>query len=91
MFKIHIQENFPNPHSVIILADGSLDDETIPILRNVFERHWVNGKKIKLDLEGLIRISREGMDFLNEIQGKIQFLNIPKFIRLNEENFPMKK
>jgi hypothetical protein len=82
MLRIRIRETFPDPDSVLISADGSLDEETISILRGVCERHWQDGREVRLDLDGLIRISREGMEFLNQIQGRIKLVNLPEFIRL---------
>ncbi len=85
MFKIHIKEIYPDGQSVAILADGSLDHETIPILLEVCKRHWEAQRKVELHLEGLIRLSREGMDFLQEIQNKVTFVNPPNFIKLTRQ------
>ena len=78
-----IKEMFPDDHKVIIQVDGMLDLESIPVLKTVCEYHLQEGKKIMLNLEGLINISREGRDFLNEGRNKFVFLNLPPFVKLD--------
>jgi hypothetical protein len=82
MLKIHIKETFPGARTVAVWVDGSLDGDTIPILDHVCRRHWEEGREVQVHLAGVIRISREGMDFLREIQDKAQLVNPPKFIKL---------
>jgi hypothetical protein len=79
---IFIKESFPDENSVMLKVDGTLDYESIPILKNICEIHSKLNRKISLNLEGLIHISREGSDFLQELQNKFYFINIPLFIEL---------
>jgi len=64
---------------VAIHVDGILELESIPILENICEQHWQRGKKVQLDLKGLIHVSREGNNFLQNIQNKVTFVNPPSF------------
>ena len=66
---IYIKETFPDDQSVEILVDGMIDCETIPTLDEVCKRNFKAGKRVLLNLQGIIHISREGKDFLQEIQG----------------------
>ena len=81
---VFIKELFPSESAVIIKVDGMLDQESIPLLKNVCDYHVDWGKKIMLNLEGLINISREGREFLNEGRDKYTFLNLPPFIKLDD-------
>jgi hypothetical protein len=65
---IYIKEIPNNDLLVTICADGVLDGESLPILKNVCLRHLEKKKRVLLRLEGLIHISREGRDFLHKIQ-----------------------
>ena len=82
---MHIKEIAAQNQSVLLLVDGSLDAETILVLSEVCKRHWDQNHEIQIDLEGLIRISREGMDYLQEIQGKTLLIHSPKFVKLGEQ------
>jgi hypothetical protein len=81
---IHIRETLPDGHFVTIWVDGILDDESIPILKNVCDRHLQRQRKILLQLGGLLHISRGGMAFLQEIQKKIILIDPPQFLKLTK-------
>ena len=87
---LYIKEIFPNEYSVEILVDGILDEETVPLLKKVCECHLQGEKRVLLRLEGLLNASRDGRDFLYEIQNRAILLNAPQFMTLkgkNEEKF----
>jgi len=65
---IHIKEVFLDERSVAIKVDGILDAESISILDDLCQRYLQEDKEVSLRLNGLLHISREGMDFLKEIQ-----------------------
>ncbi len=77
---IYIKENNVEPHSVIIQADGILDQEAVPLLKKVFERHLHGKKIVSLRMQGLVHISREGMAFLQEFKDKIRFIDPDRFL-----------
>jgi len=79
---IYIKELFTNCDIVEIRVDGILDYQSIPILKNVSEVHLNSGKKVSLNLGGLNYVSREGMEFLQEIKKKVIIENIPQFLKL---------
>ena len=65
-----------------------MDDASIPILNNVFLFHSKKEKRIFINLDNLINICREGIDFLQEIQSRVEFINPPPFIRLKNNLSP---
>jgi anti-anti-sigma regulatory factor len=70
MGLIYIKERLENDDSVTIQVDGILDSESVPILKDVFERQRMKGRKVLLLLNGLTHISREGKQFLKELSEK---------------------
>lgn len=79
---IHIKEVFLDERSVAIKVDGMLDAGSIAILDDLCQRYLREGKKVSLHLNGLLHISREGMDFLKKIQKKVRFVDPPPFLKL---------
>jgi len=77
---IHIEEHFKNENLVEIWADGILNFESIPILKNACEVHLKEKRKIILHLQGLLHISREGKEFLQEIKNEVVFSDLDPFI-----------
>ena len=77
---IYIKETLLQDSSVEIRVDGVLDAESIPTLAGVCQKHLDSEKKILLHIEGLLHISREGMDFLRVIQKKVVIIDpLPRF------------
>ena len=79
---IYIREEFCDSHSVVILVDGILDSSAVPTLKTLCERHLEKNKKVVLCLEGLIRVSREGGQFLQEIQQKVTIVDPSRLTEL---------
>jgi hypothetical protein len=79
---IYIKEKFVNDNLVEILLDRVLDPESITVLKNVCERHLENNKRVLLNLEGLLHISRSGRDFLRAIQNKVTIGKHPQLLSL---------
>lgn len=77
---IYIKETFPDDERVDISVDGFLDRESIPILKRVCTRHLEGKRSVMLNLRGIVNMSRDGRDFLLEIQNKVIFLDLPEFI-----------
>jgi hypothetical protein len=67
-------------------VDGVLDDVSIPILNNLCLFHLRKERKIFIDLKYLIDICREGIDFLQQIQTEVEFIDPPPFIKLRKTN-----
>jgi ABC-type transporter Mla MlaB component len=81
---IYIQEMSLNEDAVTIRVDGILDRQTIPELKRVYQRHLKMKKKVLLHLEGLIHISREGRNFLQEAKKKVTIINPPQFFQFQK-------
>jgi len=79
---IHIKEVFPDERSVAIKVDGMLDAASISILDNLCQRYLQEDKTISLHLKGLLHISREVMDFLQQMGKKVRFVDPPPFLKL---------
>jgi glycerol-3-phosphate responsive antiterminator len=83
---IYIKESLQNDHSIKIQVDGILDEETMPILKNVFERHREAGNKVFLHIDGLIHITREGKNFLKELPENAIIVTHPQFVELENQD-----
>jgi hypothetical protein len=83
---IFIKETPKGNDTVNIRVDGILDPESIPVLKKVCEIQWAAGKTVLLNLEGLLHISREGMEFLKKISKKIAVVEQPKYIYLDGDD-----
>ena len=81
---IHIKEDFLDKNTIAIVVDGVLDQGTIPILRGVCDRHLYEQRKVHLNLEGVVHITREGRRFLHGIHEKVSIANLPEFVKLEQ-------
>jgi len=73
---IYIKEIPEGENSVIIKIDGSLEPESVSILKEVCQRHLGTKAKVTLNLEELLHISREGMNYLEEIKRKVIMVGV---------------
>ena len=80
---IHINETHSGWDTVLLEVEGVLDQRSVPVLEEVCHRHLKVEKKIVLDLEGLLHITREGRKFLREIEDRVGILNVPEFVKLS--------
>lgn len=80
---IHIKESLLGRNTIAIDVDGVLDRGAIPVLKSVCDRHLVGDRKILLNLEGLVHITREGIGFLHVIHDKVSITNLPEFVKLD--------
>ncbi len=83
MSVVRIEEVFQDDRSVEIRVDGILDRESRGVLDKVCHRYFNGDKKIILNLAGLTYITRDGRDYLVEIQKKVTFVNTPLFMKLS--------
>jgi len=85
---IYIKEFFPDDRSVAIKVDGMLDAASISVLDSLCQRYLQEDKRVSLHLKGLLHISREGMDFLQQIQKKVRIVAPPPFLKLQNLDLP---
>ena len=85
---IFIEEKYPEKGTVVIQVEGQLNQETLPILKEVCEQHrnQLPLRKIALDLSRLTHIGRESKDYLREARCWASLTCLPEFLRL--ELFP---
>ncbi len=79
---IHIEETLLDPNTIAIKLEGVLDLAALPVIQGVFERCLKRHLAIHLDLGGLIHITREGRNFLNEIKQNVNLIHLPEFMQL---------
>ena len=79
---IHIKENFRDQNTIDVQVDGVLDQGAIPVLKSVCDRHLEGERKILLNLEGIVHITREGRGFLYGMRQKVRIINLPEFMKL---------
>jgi len=81
---IHIKETFSDTKYVCISVDGVLGRDSIRLLRSLCLDYINSKKEVTLLLKGLMHISRDGIDFLREIQGLVILEDPPPFLKINE-------
>lgn len=79
---IHIKETFPDNHSVAVLVGGALDPESVGLLEKLCQNHLNEGKDVSLHLKDVLHVSREGVEFLQQIRNRVALVDLPKFIRI---------
>jgi len=79
---IHIKEKILDRGTITIEVGGVLDQGAIPILQNVCDRYLREERKVLLDLEGVVHITREGRGFLHGIYQRVTISNLPEFVKL---------
>jgi len=81
---IHIQEMSMAKHDILIKVGGVLDAEAIPVLKNVCDINFAKGKRLTLDFDSVLHITREGRKFVREIGSKVIILSLPEFMILDQ-------
>lgn len=84
MGMIHITEKEREDGTVIIKVDGVLDWESVPVLREVCGRCQAERRKIQLNLEGIVHVTREGRDFLYQQREQVVLVNPPRFLDISK-------
>lgn len=79
---IYIKEANLQKNILTIEVDGILDENSIPILKKVCDHHLVSGKRVALNLRGMIHITREGRRYLQEIHGEVSIDHLPDFVKI---------
>ncbi len=71
----------PTEKKVLLKVEGRLDRDSLPVLRNVCERHWKEGRSISLDLSGIYYVGMAGRDFLADIKQKVRFIGMSQYLK----------
>ncbi len=77
-----ITESDISHNSVVVVVDGTIDRNSLPILQKVCEKHFKQKKKIVISLQGLVHIDFEGRKHLMTIKDKVRFDGLPEFLKL---------
>jgi len=88
MNRILITETESGSGAIVIKVDGILDRETVPVLSEVCERHIGRYREVRVNLEGIIHVTREGREFLQQQQKRLILVNPPLFLDLLKEETP---
>ncbi len=81
---IHINETIHYPNTVEIDVGGVLDLESIPILKEVCEQHLDSGRRVLINLESVVHITRDGRRFFKEISKNVSIAGLPEFMKLEQ-------
>jgi hypothetical protein len=81
---IHINEKVHYPNTVEIDVGGVVDLESIPILNEVCEQHLGSGRRVLINLESVVHITRDGRTFLKELDRKASITGLPEFMKLEQ-------
>jgi hypothetical protein len=73
---IYIKEIPEGEKSIIIQIDGSLEPESVSVLKEICERHLATKARVTLNLERLFYISRDGMNYLDEIKSRVIIIGV---------------
>ncbi|MBW1919446.1 MAG: hypothetical protein DRH11_16375 [Deltaproteobacteria bacterium] len=79
---IHVKERVLNGGTIAVMVDGVLDEAGVMVLKDVFGQHLPEKRKVLLDLEGVVHVTREGIGFLYEIREAVNITNLPEFVKL---------
>ncbi len=82
---IHVKEKFIDNGTVALDVGGVLDQGTIPVLEGVCDRHLNGGRRVVLDLDAVVHITREGRGFIKAIRNRVVIANMPEFMALEDE------
>ena len=79
---IHIKEIFSNSKSVAIKVDGILNADSLSTLQAVIQRNLKTKRNIRLHLDGIMHVDREGADFLRKHRRQIALEGLSEFLKL---------
>jgi len=82
---IHVKENLLENNIISIDVGGVLDQGAVPVLKGVCDGHLDKGRRILLNLEAVVHITREGRGFIQGIRKKISVANLPEYMKLELE------
>jgi hypothetical protein len=68
---IYVKARLIDEDTIGIWADEILDFDSVPVLKDVCNYHLKQDKKIMMYLGGLLHVTREWKDFLQENQEKV--------------------
>jgi len=83
---IRIKENYLDEHTIALEVDGVLDQGAVPVLESVCERHLTGERRVLLNLEGVVSVTREGRTFLNGMREKVRIDNLPEFMSFQHKS-----
>jgi len=78
---IHVKESMLDECTVSIYVSGVLDEETVPILRKVCDRHLNMHRRVLVNLEAVAHITRDGRVFIKEIGDRVSIEHVPEFMK----------
>ncbi len=83
---IHVKENLLNSNTISVDVGGVLDQAAIPVIKDVCDRHLAGGRRILLNLEAVVHITREGRAFIQAIENRVSIANLPEFMKLAKDS-----
>jgi hypothetical protein len=80
---IFIKEKFLSGNTVNISIEGIVNKDSLKSLKDVCYVHLNKKRKVILNFKDLLQVSREGRDFLREINDRLTIEHIPEYLKLD--------
>ena len=80
---IHIEATSSEKNTIDLWVDGRIDSKTLSVLKNACKRRLEGTKRVVLHLGGIVHISKEGKEFLMEMQPQIMFADVPEYLQID--------
>ena len=79
---IIINETYAGESEVIIQVEGKLDSESVVSLRDLCRGHIFEKRNIRLNLQKLLWVDRDGLDYLRSIQKNVRLEGLNPYFKL---------
>lgn len=79
---IRIEEKITDKDTILLWIEGRLDRESFPAFRQMCEKYFQDGKKVQLNLSGLIYIGQVGLEYFRAIRDRVQFLGLNAYLKM---------
>ena len=79
---IYVSQSYPDKGSVIIKVEGSINDETLPVFQDVYNKHVSADKRIAIDLKRIVGVGKQAKTFLKSIHSTVRFIDMPEYLKM---------
>ena len=79
---IIIDETYLSENSVLIQIEGKLDRESVGSLHDLCQEHFLRESRVRLNLEKLLWVDKEGLDYLRSIRNKVHLEGLNSYFEL---------
>lgn len=79
MFRI--RESYLDQETVCIWVDGRINDRDLGSFRDILEKYLELSLRVFVNLTHLDQIGLEGKRFLQEIQNRVELVDLPEYLK----------